>query len=520
MSKKGVKIMKLHDVRIWQRSDFNGYFGLFSNNVANILVLTSLLLYVLEMPQDLVFQRILPAVGLAVFFSSTYYFYAGYKLAKKEGRDNVTALPSGISVPHMFLIVFMIMLPIRINTGDPVLAWQAGIAWCFIEAIIEAFGAVIGPWIRRVVPRAALLGSLAGVSITYIMANAAIQSWEVAYISFASFSIILLGWVAKKRMPFNLPAGLVAIILGSALGWISGYMKVAPLVESFKTVGLFLPIPAFSALWHGFQVASPYLLVAIPMGIYNFLEGIDNLESASAVGDKYNTKEILLADGAASIIGAFFGNPVPIAVYIGHPGWKSVGARLGYTWATGVSVLLITWLGIESVLLQIIPLVALLPILVYIGIVMGAQAFEHVPRRHAPAVVIAIMPWLADWGRGLVNNAIGAAGMNPASITKDAFLRNGLYYDGMGILGGGAIMIGIIWGAILVFMMDRKQKETAITAVIAAVLTFFGIIHSGEVGTFRSMHVVIGYLIIAAMTLLMYKQKYVDELPASDLDEP
>ncbi len=499
--------MKIGEITVWQRSDINGYFGLFTNNITNILVLTGLLLYAVRLPEELVFGRILPAVGLAIFMCSSFYFYQGYLMAKREGRDTVTALPSGISVPHMFLIVFMIILPVNLKTGNPIIAWQAGMAWCFLEGVVECLGAFLGKFIRRVVPRAALLGSLAGVSITYILGNGAIQSFEVGYISFASFAVILLGFVAKKKMPFNLPAGLVAIVLGTILGWISGYMSADGLASSFSNIGFYPPIPAFSDLFVGMSAASGYLIAAIPMGIYNFLESIDNLESAEVAGDKYPTSTLLLADGLTSMVSAMFGNVVPTAIYIGHPGWKSIGARLGYTALTGVSVLLISVFGIGSVLITIIPVVALLPILIYIGMLIGSQAFMHVPQKHFPAVILGIMPWLADWGKTLIGNAVATAGGNIAELSQEAFVQNGIYYRGFEVIGNGAIVIGVIWATLLVYLLENKTKNVLILCTVAATLTFFGIIHSPSVGFFMEPGICLGYLLVGAISLALSKQE-------------
>ena len=166
-------------IPLFQKSDVDGFFGLFTNNLTNVLVLTGLLLYTVQLPGELVFGRVLPAVGLSIFVAGLLYAFMGWRLAKKEGRTDVTAMPTGISVPHMFLIVYMIMLPVKIATGDAYLAWYAGVAWCFVEGVVEAIGVLLGPAIRRIVPRAALLGSLAGASITCIMANGALQSFEV-----------------------------------------------------------------------------------------------------------------------------------------------------------------------------------------------------------------------------------------------------------------------------------------------------------------------------------------------------
>src|ERR1700685_3696704 len=98
--------------RLWVPGDWNAFFGFGTNILVNVLTLTTLLRFVLGMPDSLVFGRILPATGLMLFLSTMYYAYLAYNLAKKTGRTDVAALPSGTSVPHMFVVVFVIMLPI------------------------------------------------------------------------------------------------------------------------------------------------------------------------------------------------------------------------------------------------------------------------------------------------------------------------------------------------------------------------------------------------------------------------
>src|SRR3982750_2436869 len=105
--------------KLWVPGDWNAFFGFGTNILVNMLTLTALLRYVLKMPDDLVFGRILPATGLMLFLSTLYYAWLAYRLAKESGRNDVCALPSGISVPHMFIVVFVIMMPILITTKDP-----------------------------------------------------------------------------------------------------------------------------------------------------------------------------------------------------------------------------------------------------------------------------------------------------------------------------------------------------------------------------------------------------------------
>ena len=153
---------------LWTPGDWNAFFGFGTNILVNLLVLTGLMRFVLKMPDELVFGRILPATGLMLCLSTMYYAWLAYRLAKATGRTDVCALPSGVSVPHMFVVTFVIMLPITIKTGDPIKGWEAGLTWVFIQSFVLMIGGYLGPYIRKVTPRAALLGTLAGVSIAFI----------------------------------------------------------------------------------------------------------------------------------------------------------------------------------------------------------------------------------------------------------------------------------------------------------------------------------------------------------------
>ena len=161
---------------MWEAGDWNAFFGLGTNALVNMMVLTGLLLYVVEMPAELVFGRIIPAVGVMLFLGNMYYAWMAKRLADRTGRSDAAALPSGPSVPHMFFVTLAIMLPIKLKTGDPIQGWEVGLAWVFIEGVVLMIGAFVAPHVRRLTPRAALLGTLAGVSITFISMKPAMKS--------------------------------------------------------------------------------------------------------------------------------------------------------------------------------------------------------------------------------------------------------------------------------------------------------------------------------------------------------
>src|SRR3970040_1240110 len=205
--------------KLWGPGDWNAFFGLGTNVLLNVLVLSGLMLFVIQLPADTVYGRILPALAIALPLGNIWYAYLAYRLSQKEGRDTVPAMPYGPSVPHYFFVTFVIMLPVLLNTGDVIQAYTTGLVWALLIGIVVLIGAFIGPTIRRYTPRAAMLGKLAGISIAVISMAAGFRMFEAAWIALATFSIILLSWTAGVRLPFGIPGGLAAIVLGTRMGW-------------------------------------------------------------------------------------------------------------------------------------------------------------------------------------------------------------------------------------------------------------------------------------------------------------
>lgn len=497
---------------LWTPGDWNAFFGFGTNILVNLLVLTGLLRFVLKMPDALVFGRILPATGMMLFLSTVYYAWLAYRLAKRTGRTDVCALPSGVSVPHMFVVTFVIMLPIALKTGDPVKGWEAGLTWVFIQSFVLMAGGFIAPVIRKITPRAALLGTLAGVSIAFISMRPALEMFMTPVIGITCFAIILASWFGGVRYFRGVPAGLVAIVVGSIIAWTSnafglryGGMSLENLSHSLANFGFSFPLPAVDHVFSGFQFLGVILVTAIPFGIYDLVEAMDNVESAAVAGDSFPTTRVLTADGVVSLIGCLMGNPFINAVYIGHPGWKAMGGRIGYSAATGIVVILLSWFGIISLAVAVIPVVAISPILLYIGMLIGAQAFQETPKSHAPAIILAFTPHLAAWGKGQIDNALGAAGTNAAAIGLDKLGQNGVLYRGLEVLGGGAILAGLVLGTIAVFMIDRQFMKAGAFALAGAVLTFFGFMHGEKIGIGQTPVVAISYLAVAAVMVAAAK---------------
>ena len=508
---------------LWTPGDWNAFFGFGTNILVNMLVLTGLLRFVLKMPGSLVFGRILPALGLMMCLSTFYYAFLAYRLAQRTGRTDVCALPSGVSVPHMFIVTFVIMLPVTLKTGDPMKGWSAGLVWVFFQSFILMIGGFVAPYIRKITPRAALLGTLAGVSVTFIAMRPALEMFMTPQIGLICFAIILVSWFGGVKYPRGIPAGLVAIAAGMLIAWGSnlfglglGGLSGKGISDAFANFGFSVPIPAVNYVFSGFEFLGVILVTAIPFGIYDLVEAMDNVESAEAAGDEYPTTRVLTADGIVSLIGCLMGNPFINAVYIGHPGWKAMGGRIGYSAATGVMVIVLSWFGIISVLLALVPVVAISPILLYIGMLIAAQAFQTTPIKHAPAIGLAFTPHLAAWAKLQVDTAlnstlsaaqsVGGLAADKAAEVKAAAIASlplgGVLYHGLEVMGGGSILAGLVLGAIGVFVIERDFVKASAFALAGAVLTYFGFMHGEAVGIGGGLgvtpSVALAYAVVAA----------------------
>ena len=495
---------------LWAAGDWNAFFGYGSNLLVNVLSLTGLLRFVLGMPAEFVYGRILPSVGVMLFLSGAYYSWLAYRLAKRTGRNDVCALPSGPGVGHIFIVTFAVMLPIQHLTGDYVKAWEAGIAWVFLQSLVMILGGFAGQWIRKVTPRAALLSALVGIALTYI-AVAPIESlFTTPVIGLVCLAVVLLDWLGGVRLFRGAPAGVAILLLGAVVAWTSnlaglnfGGLTLHGLTDAVSQFGFRLPVPATGHVFSGFQYLGLLLMTAVPFGVYDVIEAIDNVESAAGAGDSFPTTRVLTADGVISLIGALFGSPFMLVVYVGHPGWKAMGGRLGYTAASGLMVLALCLCGVVPIVLAAVPIVAVYPILLFIAMVIGAQAFQETPRSHAPAIILGIMPSLAHWGAGLVEDALKAVGANAADPAVAAKLADqGVLLKALQVVGDGSTLTGIVLAATTVCVIDRRLRTAAAFCALGAAFTWFGLMHSSELGVGKSPVLALSYGLVAGVMLL------------------
>ena len=220
------------------------------------------------------------------------------------------------------------------------------------------------------------------------------------------------------------------------------------------------------------------MAVIIPMGLFNVAGSLQNLESAEAAGDKYDTAPSLLANGLGSILAAFLGSCFPTTIYIGHPGWKALGARTGYSILNGLFIALICLTGTMDAVLRFIPLEAGVGILLWIGIIIAAQAFQETPRHHALAVAVGIVPALAAWGLLMVESGLRAAGTNLYNTVTSGSFQGIMPIQGTIALSQGFIFTSMILAAMSVYVIEREYWKASLWALTASVMSYVGVIHA------------------------------------------
>ena len=471
------------------RGDVDGFFGLALDNLVQLLLIDALCRVVLGFPPELVYGRVLPGAAVSILVGNIAYAYQAKRLAERTGRTDICALPYGINTVSLFGHVFLVMLPAKLvaqaaGAADPVrVAWQAGLVACLGSGVIELACAPIAERIRRATPRAALLATLAGIALTFIALGFLFRAYARPIVGLTTLAIVLLTYFGRVRFRGGLPGGLVAVLVGATLAWATG---IAPVGPSPTGTGLQLPIPTFADLATGLagHHLVAYFSVILPMGLFNVVGSLQNIESAEAAGDRYPTAPSLAVNGLGSVAAACFGSCFPTTIYIGHPGWKAMGARAGYSVLNGIFATVVCLTGTLAHIAWAVPVDAGMAIVLWIGLVITAQAFQATPREHAPAVVVGLLPGVAAWGALMAKAGLRAAGLGapggppftPALI--DAFHASDTWIDGAFALEQGFIFTATVLAAATVGIIERRFVRAAAWCAVGAVLSAMGLMHS------------------------------------------
>jgi adenine/guanine/hypoxanthine permease len=470
------------------RGDIDGFFGLALDNLVQLLLIDTLCRFVLGFPPDLVYGRVLPGAAVSILLGNLFYAVQAKRLAERTGRTDVTALPYGINTVSLIAHVFLVMLPAKAlataaGAADPSrIAWEAGLVATLCSGIIELAAAFVAERVRKATPRAALLSTLAGIALGFISFGFLFRAFARPIVGLTTFGVVVLTYFGRVRFKGHIPGGLVAIGLGTLLSWLIG---IAPSGPTPAPASFHVPVPVVGDMIEALRGGHllPYFSVIVAMGLFNVLGSLQNIESAEAAGDSYETRRSLMINGLGSIAAALFGSAFPTTIYIGHPGWKALGARAGYSVLNGVFITIICLTGTLAWISWAVPIDAGMAIVLWIGIVISAQAFQATPREHAPAVVVGLLPGIGAWAALMAKNGLKAAGMGTAARPfTDAligeFQKSDTWIHGVFSLEQGFLFTSMLLSAAVVGVIERKWTQAAAWCGLAAVISATGIMHS------------------------------------------
>lgn len=470
------------------RGDVNAFFGLTLDNIGDMILMASLLVGVFGIPAEFVMTRMIPGTAIGVMVGDLIYTAMAIQLGRRTGRNDVTAMPLGLDTPSTFGSVFLIIGPAyRAATARGLApeaaaehAWFLGIAMILASGLFKIACALGSGWIRRTVPRAGLLGSLTSIALVIISFLPLIDIASQPIAGFGALAIILATLTARWQLPRQFPGALAALLLGSLLyyglhlcGLGPGLGAASELPRSGLRAALPLPIGPFLAwLSQSWNEAINYLPVALPLALATVVGGIDCTESAAAAGDDYATGRIIAAEGLATLVGGLFGGVIQSTPYIGHPAYKAMGGRAGYTLATALFVGAAGVFGFFDWFFYLIPKPAVFPILIFVGLEITSQSFRATPLRHYPAVALACVPALAYLALITLNQVLPAIEFSSLPPQGQRWVQT------VTILAGGFIISSLIWATVLAHLIDGRIRAATGVLCLAAGLSWIGVIHS------------------------------------------
>ena len=349
--------------------------------------------------------------------------------------------------------------------------------------MIELGGALVAERLRRITPRAALLSTLAGIALSFISLGFLFRTYANPVVGLTTLAIVMLVFFGRVRFKGHIPGGLVAVVIGTLLAWVIGLAPVGEYPD--RPLTLALPIFALGDLLATLSIEQllAYASVIIPMGLFNLIGSLQNIESAEAAGDAYPTTPALTVNGLGSLCASLFGSCFPTTIYIGHPGFKVLGAGAGYSILSGLFISAICMTGGLAYIAWLMPIDAGMAIVLWIGIVISAQAFRTTPSHHAPAVIIGLLPGLATWGALMAKSGLRAAGLgtveHPFSNQIISHFRQvDIWIHGALALEQGFVLTAMILSATTVMVIERRFFHAALWIWSAALFSALGLMHS------------------------------------------
>lgn len=525
---------KSRNVIPWLKAgDFDATIGVFFDGFTKILVGVSVMMGVMKMPSNIMYGKIVSSIGLAAFLLLTFSTYYARYVGSKTNNPDITALPAGISGGTFFVWLNAILIPVYFSTNDPIFAWKVAVIANILYSSFIFLSSFVIKYILKYVPSQAMLGSLVGGSMAWLLIASLGEGYAQPIIMIPTLFILLTFYFAKINIKKLSPA-FVAVGAGTVIAWAIGFMKINSLLDSFNTIGIYIPLPQFQLFTSdAFKTALTFLPLVVAFAFSDIIAMIQSVEQAAASNEIYDRRVCMLSQSIVNLIAALFGNPFPVNYYWGHPAWKKAKAGASYAMFTGIIYLVLCASGLVAIATSSIPAAATLVLLIFAAISTGTQAFEVVEKKYYPAMIVAVAIPLFELIYGKIGGAVGAAknavgvalkgaGVNFAAgdvVVSASDLASSGIAAGYESLSQGSMCIAILYACILIFIIDRKWNAVAITFLVASGCAFIGLIHSSAIKTYAAPQYfwlyIVGAILFFILSLL---SKSVKELQPEKID--
>lgn len=239
-------------MKAFVKGDVDGFIALWLDNLVVAIVMVKLSLgFPLYLEPHLFYSRLMPASAVGLLIGNLYYAWQAHRLARKENRTDVCALPFGLSIILLVTFVFLVLYPAKVRALSAGLsqadasmaAWRAGVGAAFVMGLIECAGAFVGGWIRRFTPRAALLSTLAGIALAFLSLDLFFRAYAFPIVGLTTLGLCFVFYFGRVDPKFGLPGGFVILVVGTALAWATHYLSGSPIVPvgplSFDSLGFY-----------------------------------------------------------------------------------------------------------------------------------------------------------------------------------------------------------------------------------------------------------------------------------------
>ena len=455
------------------RGDLDTTIAQIGFNLAQLVIPVFLLLPA-GIPAGFSVTHLLPGYALGFLIGSLGLVLLAVRLAGREKRNDVTAHVYGNNVPAIIAYSLGIILPVFLQTHDAGRAWAIGAAAVTWTGLIKLAAAPLAGLFRRFIPTPAAMTVFGAAMYSYLALVLLQRVFDQPLIGLVALAIIFATVLAgipitRWRIPPFIAAWIVPLAVALAIGYVH---------PAWPGISVQLPFRANGELPHAMLLALPYLSVIAPIAIYQVLQDIASVSGAAAAGDDFDVRAVLACDGIGTIICGLAGSTITPVIYAMHPPYKAIGARISFAFWTPVVFLAVVMSGLTISVAQLFPWPILAAIIAYVSIGVGMAALRRIDSKYWAAALLGFVLPAGAVVATAMNSALPALGLSPANGAVAAALNRSIYWSSVLGLGNGFLFLVLAVASVVAELIDRRFHRAALWCVIAAVFSWFGLMHS------------------------------------------